>query len=152
MALSSTKNSIATEQSIKRKLKTIGNLQTFLRIDDTKDNQLAVLLFCHTRQTYDNGQLPYNVGFLLDEFVNDSIYHVLKFCTHKAKRSVCLTGAAEILDVGEAIDEGKFLAQMLFSLYNRKLTLSVAPNLKTFLLYCLLSRIVLIIRFVQTQI
>ena len=49
-------------------------------------------------------------GLLIGDFKAGSVFHTLNWFSHKSKRPVKSIGAAEILAAGEAIDEGKVLA------------------------------------------
>lgn len=75
---------LVSQAIILKKLKTIGNTVSYHRPVDGWNHSLCVLVFSHAGRKYENGQLRYVRGFIVDDMEICSIFHVLPWSSHRA--------------------------------------------------------------------
>lgn len=92
--------------------------------------KLSVVVFSDAGRTCGHGQLCFIAGLLIGDFRQGSIFHTVSWSSRKSKRPVKSVGAAEILAAGEAIDEGKIIAQAYSILLGMKMDLLIALDSK----------------------
>lgn len=90
-------------------LKRLGTNVSYPRPANNTNNHARIIVFSDAGRITDHRQLCHVAGILPNGLSNRSVFHTLSWSSHKSKRPVKSTGAAEILAAGEAIDEGKVL-------------------------------------------
>eukprot|EP00171_Calliarthron_tuberculosum_P001315 IDg1315t1 len=113
-----------------RLLKKLGTSTKYLRPQRGKTMTVSVLVFSDASRTVDHGQLSYICGLLFGDMKCGSIFHTISWVSHKSKRPVKSIGSAEILAAGEAIDEGKNVANAYQKLLGLKVDLIVVVDSK----------------------
>ena len=88
------------------------------------------MVFADADRHESHGQLCYIAGLLLGPLKSDSTFYTISWPSHKSRRPVKSIGAAEILPVGEAIDEGKVLKSAISVHIGQKLQLVVITDSK----------------------
>lgn len=74
------------------------------------------------------GQLGFVAGLIVDDVKKSSLFRDLNWSSSKLRRPVKLTGAAEILAAGYAIDDAKLLAAAYFRLLNLHIDVKVCVD------------------------
>lgn len=113
-----------------RLLQKLGSTIKYDRPADDKEYNLSMLVFADASRNVDYGQLGTVAGLLNGPFAVESIFHTLSWSSHKSRRPVKSIGAAEILAAGEAIDEGKVLANAYKALLGINVELLIALDSK----------------------
>ena len=72
-----------------------------------QDFTMNVCVFADAGRQCDHGQLSYVCGLLLGPLEKGSTFYTLSWMSQNSRRTVKYVAAAEIVAVGEAIDEGK---------------------------------------------
>lgn len=87
-------------------------------------------MFSYAARLLSQGKLCSIARLLIGYLTEGSIFHTLSWSSSKSKRPVRSVYAAEILAVGEAIDEGKNIAHAYNKLLGRKVDLLIALDSK----------------------
>ena len=111
-------------------LKKFGTLISYPRPPLNEELSVTVCVFADAGRLQDHGQLSFLCGVLLGPLVIDAPFYTVSWISHKSKRPVRSTAAAEILAVGEAIDEGKVVKATLSELLGISLKLMVLTDSK----------------------
>lgn len=120
---------LALQSHVLRKLKMIGTSSVYPP-PPMKSISVSVVVFADAGRIEDHGQLSYLTGLLLGPLDKGSHFYVLSWTSHKSKRPIRSTAAAEILAVGEGIDEGKVIKSIMQMIFNRKIKLMVITDSK----------------------
>ena len=96
--------------NIVRKLKRLGTTISYNRPNNDKEIELNLVMFCDASKGDKNGQLGIITGLVMGDVEKDKIIHPISWISHKSKRPVRSTPAAEILAAGEGVDEGKVIS------------------------------------------
>ena len=102
---------LVTQINTVRLLKKLGSVIQYKRPEDGREFKTSLLVFADASKLPEHGQLCYLAGLLFGRLEKGSTFHALSWASHKSKRPVKSIASAEILAVGEAIDEGKILAK-----------------------------------------
>ena len=113
-----------------RKLQKIGTQSCYPKPPHNTPVTVSIVVFADAGKTGDHGQLSFIGGLLLGPLTKGSNFYPLSWSSHKSRRPVRSIGAAEILAVGEAIDEGKILKSVVSSIVNANVKLLVATDSK----------------------
>lgn len=81
-------------------------------------------------RTVDHGQLSFISGLLIGPLQVGSVFHTISWLSHKSKRPVKSTAAAETLAASEAIDEGKVLKKAFSVLFGFTVPLIIVIDSK----------------------
>ena len=92
-----------------RHLKKMSTTVSFKRPAEKGNYGVSLVVFADASRQTDHGQLGSISGLLFGELDEGSTSHVISWSSRKSRRPVKSIGAAEILAVGEGIDEGKML-------------------------------------------
>lgn len=111
-----------------RLLKKLGTTISLLPPKNT-DN-ISILVFSDAGRYYDRGQICYVAGILFGKFQKESTFHLLSWSSHREKNPFRSIGAVETLAAGEAIYEGRVLAQTLSLILNQIIELVIALDTK----------------------
>ncbi len=111
-------------------LKKLGTTISFPRAPKGKEVPVSVVVFSDASRTDDRGQLCYIAGLLLGPLQKDSTFYTLSWQSHRSKRPVKSTPAAEILACSEAIDEGKVLKSVFSKILRISIKLIVVVDSK----------------------
>lgn len=112
------------------RLKKLGTVCAYKCPPRNCDLTLSVLVFSDAGRTTDHCQLCFIAGLLIGDMTNGSIIHTVSWSSRKSKRPVKSVGAAEILAAGEAIDEGKLIAQSYSMILGFQLDLIIVLDSK----------------------
>ena len=88
------------------------------------------MVFDDSGKTDDHGQFSYSGGIVLGPLRKGSPFYPLSWSLHNSKTTVRSIGAAEILAVGEAVDEGKTLKSAVSAILGINVKLLVATESK----------------------
>lgn len=124
-APNSTVHDFISQASVIRSHKQLVSSVSFPRFLDDEHHGLSVLLLSDAGRSAHRGQFCYIYGLLVDQLRIGSIYYVLSWSFNRFKLPVRSISATEILASGEAINEGKILAQTLSCLYSLNVPLIV---------------------------
>ena len=113
-----------------RKLQKIGTQSCYPTPPENENVTVSALVFADAGKTEDHGQLSYIGGILLGPLKKGSRFYPLSWSSRKSKRPVRSIGAAEILAVGEAVDEGKVIKSVTSNLLGTNVKLLVATDSK----------------------
>lgn len=91
---------------------------------------MSTRIFSDASRLIDLGQLSFISGILFGDMKIGSIYYTLSWYSHKSKRPIKSIGSAEILEAGEAIDDGKTLCHALESFSKMNIALTFAVDSK----------------------
>ena len=91
---------------------------------------ISVCIFADAGRVCDHGQLSCLAGILLGQLQKDSPFYPVWWMSHKSRRPVKSIASAEILAVGEAVDEGKCLKDTMIQLLGIKIELIVVTDSK----------------------
>ena len=108
----------------------LGSYSYYPRFDDNKDHCISLCVFCDAGRSLEAGQISTLSGLVFDDIAEGSMFHVLGWSSHKARRPVKSTAAAEILAASEAIDDGKMLARTLSYIYKSRIELVILLDSK----------------------
>ena len=109
---------IETLQTQSRYLKVVQKLRTqiyYPRPSISKNVTVTLVIFSDAARANDYGQLSFIAGVLLGPLKIGSIFYIISWQSHKSRRPVKSSAAAETLAAAEAIDEGKTLKSTLTS-------------------------------------
>lgn len=121
---------IISQINILRQLKKLGSVIQFKRPPTGREYSTSILVFADASKLPEHGQLCYIAGLLIGDLSKGSVYHTLSWTSHKSKRPVKSIASAEILAVGEAIDEGKIIARSYEALLGIKTELWIVLDSK----------------------
>lgn len=85
---------------------------------------------CDAGTNDDAGQLCHLGGLLIDDLVYSSILHVISWSSHKSRRPVKSTGAAETFAAGEGIETRKLLADAYCTLLQAAIDRTIVVDCK----------------------
>lgn len=125
-----TVSNLQLQQSVLRKLQKIGTTTAYPRPPLNTDLEPSIVVFADAGRHESHGQLCYISGLLLGPLCKESTFYTLSWASHKSRRPVKSIGAAEIMAVGEAIDDGKVLKSALSTILGFKLQLTVITDSK----------------------
>ncbi|PXF49341.1 hypothetical protein BWQ96_00915 [Gracilariopsis chorda] len=91
---------------------------------------VSLLVFADASRTFDHGQLGFVTGLMFGEITEGSVFHPISWSLHNSRRQVKPIGSEETLAAGEAIDEGKVLANAFRKLLAVKVDLFVVVDSK----------------------
>ena len=89
-----------------------------------------MVIFTDASRFNDHGELVYLSGLLFGKLSNDSVFHAIPWYSHKSRRPTKSITSAKTLATGEAIDEGKVLANVFNTAIGLGIELSTAVHLK----------------------
>lgn len=92
--------------------------------------EISTVAFADTRKGSSSGQLGVIIGLLIGELKTGSIFHTIPWISHKFKRPLKSTSAAEIFATSEAIDEAKVIENTNKGLLGITLTVCIVLNTK----------------------
>ena len=118
------------QSAVLRKLQKIGTQSCYPTPPKNTSVNVSVVVFADAGKSDDHGQLSYLGGILLGPLRKGSPFYPLSWSSHKSKRPVRSIGAAEILAVGEAVDEGKTLKSAVSTILGINVKLLVATDSK----------------------
>lgn len=96
---------------------------------------MTFLSFADGRKASDYCQLGAPVGLLINDVINDSIYHPITWIPHKSKEAVKSVPAPEILASSEAMDEMKAFNHAFKQLLNVDILSQLCANSKDLFTY-----------------
>ena len=91
---------------------------------------ISVCVFADAGRLCDQAQLFYICGILLGPLENYSPFYTVSWMSHKSRRPVKSIAAAEILAVGEGIDEGKMIKYALSDILGIEIKLIAVTDSK----------------------
>lgn len=118
------------QSAVLRKLQKIGTQTCYPMPPSNKPVTVSAVVFADAGKCDDHGQLSFIGGILLGPLKKGSQFYPLSWSSHKSKRPVRSIGAAEILAVGEAIDEGKLIKSAVSHALCANVKLLVATDSK----------------------
>ena len=121
---------LTLQSAVLRKLQKIGTLTCYPTPPKNQSVTISAVVFADAGKTEDHGQLSYIGGILLGPLKKGSHFYPLTWSSHKSKRPVRSIGAAEILAVGEAVDEGKIIKSVTSAIFGINVKLLVATDSK----------------------
>lgn len=86
-------------------LKSFDTVNSYIRLPKGTQRELSPVAFADPGHSDSASQLCYIVGFVIGNVKQSSFFHVLTWSSHKSKRLVRSTGAAEIVAAVESIEE-----------------------------------------------
>ena len=107
-----TVHDLIKQDTIAKKLKTLGTQSTFKRPTSGTFN-LSVVMFSDAGRPSEYGQLGYIGGIFLGPLKQGSIFHILTWRSHLSSRPNNSSGSAETLAAGVTIDDGKLIVETL---------------------------------------
>lgn len=87
--------------------------------------QLSLVAFAYAGHSKSVAQLSFIIGIVAGPIQRGSIFQLLSSSSHKSRRPVCFTAAAEILAAGEALEEVLLLKNALEHMYGTTLLLTI---------------------------
>lgn len=111
-------------------LKRLGTTISYKRTPTGTIFPVSICIFADAGRLTDYGQLSTIGGVLLGDLAKDSPLYVLSWSSHKSRRPVESIGSAEILAVGEAIDDRKILKSTISIILNIEVKLIIATDSK----------------------
>ena len=109
-------------------LKRYGTVTSYPRPPLSTPLQVSVCIFADAGRILDYGQLSCLAGVLLGQLEKDSPFYPLWWMSHKSHRPVKSIASAEILAVGEAVDQGKALKATMSQLLGLYVELIVVTD------------------------
>lgn len=107
-----TVQSLVHQSNILKIVQRMGSVSTFVRPEQQETLELAVLIFADAGRPSSCGQLGYVGGLLIGPLCHGSIIHTITWASHLSKRPVKSIASAEVLAAGDAIDDGKLIANV----------------------------------------
>lgn len=114
---SSTVHDLVAQQNALSLLKKHGTLTTYPTPPDIAKEAVNLVAFADASFKEDKSQLAYVIGLVFGDVKKDSVFHLLSWASHKSRRPVHSTPAAEILAASEAIDELMMLKNALDAIF-----------------------------------
>lgn len=111
-------------------LKSLGTKLLEPRIFDPIHQNISILVFSYPARSVYNREICYISGVLVDEIYIGSLFHILSWSSHKAKRPVRSIRVAEVLGSGKAIYERKKVAQTASLVFEMDIPLYAALDSK----------------------
>lgn len=90
--------------------------------------QLSVVVFADAGRVTIHGQLSYLAGLMLGPLEKGSTFYTISWTSHKSKHPTRSTAAAEILAVGEGIEEENTIKSMIYMALGFKVKLMVITD------------------------
>ena len=118
------------QSAVLRKLQNIGTQSCYPAPPRNQSVPVSAVMFADAGKTEDHGILSYIGGILLGQLKKGSQFYPLSWSSRKSKRPVKSIGSAEVLAVGEAIDEGKILKSVVSTIIGVNVKLLVATDSK----------------------
>jgi len=92
--------------------------------------EILLVIFADAGRRIDHGQLCFISGILIGPLQRGSRFYVINWTSHKSKRLVKSSTAAETLAAGEAIDNGQMLKDALSFVLGIKIHLTIVVDSK----------------------
>ena len=121
---------LITQINMLRHLKKMSTSVSFKRPVEKGNYGVSLVVFADASRQTDHGQLGCISGLLFGDLDEGSTFHVISWSSRKSRRPVKSIGAAEILAVGEGIDEGKMLRGAFSKLLGIEIDLLVVLDSK----------------------
>ena len=121
---------LVEQNNILRSLKKHGTTIRYLRPEVKKADELTLVIFADASKSDQNGQIGVLCGLMFGNMSPESVFHLITWVSHKAKRPVKSVPAAEILAAGESIDEGKVIKLALVEMLGVKVNLHICIDSK----------------------
>lgn len=121
---------LTLQSAVLRKLKRFGTTITYTNPPRNKHYNVSVVVFADAGRIEESAQISTLSGVLIGPLEKGSVYYTLNWSSHKSRRPVRSIGAAEIIAVGEAIDDGKTLKSALTALLGISVQLVVVTDSK----------------------
>lgn len=94
------------------------------------NHSLSIVAFAASSHLHSGSQLCYVFGLIIGKIQQGSIFHLFSWASHKSRRLVQSTSAAEILAAGEAVKEVVFIRRALEAVYNISPLLAIFVDAK----------------------
>lgn len=104
-------------------LKRNGTLTNYPRPKSGTTCSISLVAFADASHLSDRSNLCYLIGLVFGELAQESIFHLLSWVSHKSRRPVHSTPAAEVLAASEALDDLLPLHAALQQIFNVKISL-----------------------------
>lgn len=96
---------LSEQAAILQVLKRVGSLTSYPTVPTGSSNNLHLVSFADESHTMEGSQLCYLIGLFIGDVASGSTFYLLSWSSHKSRRPVKSTPAAEILAASEALDE-----------------------------------------------
>lgn len=120
---------LAYQDSILHSFKLRGSLCHYPN-QDKWNYDIGILVYYYAGSCCDSAHQSFIYGILVGKFEKDAVFHPVTWKLHKSARPVRSVGAAEILEYGEAIVEGKIMEGTMSTLLGAEVQVIVALYLK----------------------
>lgn len=118
------------QQHIVRKLQKYGTSISYSRPTDKNPYELSILSFSNISKSDYHGQIGVIAGLLVGQLENYFIFHCTSYISHKSKRPIRSTPAAEILACSESLDDARVVSKVCSELLNKKFDIRILEDSK----------------------